>query len=314
MYTPRDIIEILAANVRSTMSPFGVPKALVNGWWKDVGIDREGGELLFTGLMYQFVPFIETATRQLARFEDTAWAGRIGWARSVPSLISGLGLAALTPAEGRRRAARHLRDIVAVLRKSGASVGYRPELDEYSGILLYDLGDQEGFERHARIVADKLRQAGVKRIVTTDPHTTYALKVLYPKYAGAEFEVRPYFEGLHLDGQSEGGAITLHDPCFYGRYLQLSDHPRRTLSGLGYECRDLRESGTFTSCCGGPAESISPRLSHEIGAGRVEKLTAAGGRIVTMCPLCLNNLEKCGANVVDLSSVLAQGIQPRQSR
>lgn len=307
MYNPRDIIEVLADNVRKTRSPFAVPKGLVNGWWKGQGLGTEGDALLVTGLMYQFVPFIETATRQLERFEDTRWASSLGYARFVPKLLSGLGLALLTPAEAKRKAAEHLRDIVKVLRAAGRDFAYRPELDEYSGILLYDLGDQENFVRHAEIVAAKLRHAGIRKIITTDPHTTYALKVLYPKYLGAEFEVSAYFEHLELRGDNNGKKLVLHDPCFYGRYLQLSDAPRRALAGLGYECLDLRESGTFTSCCGGPAESLSPKLAAEIGARRVETLRAPGEQIVTMCPLCLNNLQKSGANVLDLSSVLARG-------
>lgn len=306
MYNPKDIIDILAGNVRRTMSPFGVPKALVNGWWKGAGLAPDGDWLLMTGLMYQFVPYIETATAQLTRFEDTTWAASLRYARYLPPALSGIGLAMLTPARGKARAAGHLRNIVAVLRASGAHVGYRPDLDEYSGILLYDLGDQENFVRHASRVAGRLLKAGVRRIITTDPHTTYALKVLYPKYVGASFEVRTYFEALNLRGDAKGRRLTLHDPCFYGRYLELSDAPRRALASMGYDCTDVRESGPFTSCCGGPAESISPRLAHEIGARRVENLAATGAQVVTMCPICLNNLEKSGANVVDLSTILAQ--------
>lgn len=308
MYHPRDIIEVLADNVRKTMSPFAVPKALVNGWWKGLDLPREGESLLVTGLMYQFVPYIETATRQLERYEDTKWTPYLGYARYVPKLLSGLGLAMLTPGREKRKAANHLRDIVTVLRASGTKFGYRPDLDEYSGILLYDLGDQENFVRHARRVADKLKRAGVRRIITTDPHTTYALKVLYPKYVGTTFEVRAYFEAVDLHAPGSGEELTLHDPCFYGRYLELSDVPRRALANLGYTCADVRESGAFTSCCGGPAESISPKLAGQIGTARTERLAATGRQIVAMCPICLNNLEKSGANVVDLSTILARSL------
>lgn len=308
MYDPQTIITLLADNVRKTMSPFAIPKALVNSWWKDQGLDRDGDTLLVTGLMYQFVPFIETATRQLARFEDTPWMDALPYARLAPKWLSGIALALLTPAQAKRKAARHVQNIVTVLRRAGQRFAYRPELDEYSGILLYDLGDQESFVRHARRVADKLRRAGIRRLITVDPHTTYALKVLYPKYADASFEVRTYFEGLSLHCPDKNQRLTLHDPCFYGRYLELSDIPRRVLHDLGYACADVRACGTFTSCCGGPAESLSPKLAGEIGARRLETLDATGAQLVAMCPICLNNLEKAGAKVVDLSTVLAGGL------
>lgn len=308
MYNPRDIIEVLADNVKKTKSPFGVPKRMVNGWWKGEGLKRDGEALLVTGLMYQFIPYIETATRQLERFEDTQWKSYLGYARFVPKMLSGIGLAMLTPAEAKKKAANHLHNIVKVLRHSGQDFAYRPELDEYSGILLYDLGDQESFVRHAKVVAASLEQAGIKKIITTDPHTTYALKVLYPKYVGTSFEVSTYFEGLDLQGENSGKKLVLHDPCFYGRYLELSDVPRKTLGELGYECVDVRESGTFTSCCGGPAEAISPKLSAQVCANRACTLNESGEQVVAMCPICLNNLEKSGTNAIDLSTVLAQGI------
>ncbi len=309
MYEPKDIIAILANNVRKTMSPFGIPKSMVNGWWKEESLPRNGETLLVTGLMYQLVPFIETATTWLARYEDAKWAEYLPYSRFVPPRLSGLGLAMITPAEAKRKAAGHLKNIVKAMRASGRRFGYQPELDEYSGILLYDLGDQEGFVRHAKRVAARLKGAGVTSIVTVDPHTTYALKVLYPKYADASFEVRAYFEDLNLSGAHAGETLSIHDPCFYGRYLELSGASRKALGNLGYACADARRSGLFTSCCGGPAESISPKLASRIGAKRVEALGGSGERIVTMCPICLHNLEKAGADVTDLSTVLAGGLK-----
>jgi Fe-S oxidoreductase len=61
---------------------------------------------------------------------------------------------------------------------------YDPRLDDYSGVLLYDLGDQDSFVQHAKYVAAKLKQNGIRKLITVDPHTTYALKILFPKYTG----------------------------------------------------------------------------------------------------------------------------------
>lgn len=319
MYEPSAILDILAQNVRRTRSPFGLPAGLANTWWKDAAVDSTGEALLFTGLMYQYAPYIKTTTRILERFEDTRWAGAVGLSRHVPTALSGLGLSLLTPQADKDRASRHLRDILDILKASGVAVAYRPELDDYSGILLYDLGSQKEFERHARLVTAKLRQAGVRRLVTVDPHTTYALKVLYPRYAGADFEVRTYFELIPpADGPAEGvpnegpTRVTLHDPCFYGRYLEMSDVPRRVLEGLGVTCVNIQNSGSYTNCCGGPAESLSPKLSDEVMGRRLEELAAPGAQIVAMCPICLGNLERAGANVVDFSTLVADRLRTRR--
>ncbi|EPR41960.1 putative protein of unknown function DUF224 cysteine-rich region domain protein [Desulfovibrio sp. X2] len=319
MYDPSAIVDVLAHNVRATMSPFGVPGSLANTWWKRESLPREGEALLFTGLMYQYAPYIATATRLLERFEGTAKEGMVRFGRFVPPVLSGLGLHLLTPQAERERAGRTLSDIVTILTASGLCVAYRPELDDYSGILLYDLGSEKEFARHARAVTAKLRRAGIGRIVCVDPHTAYALKVLYPKHADADFEVTAYFEHIRPElfpAAQEGTGperVTLHDPCFYGRYLELSDAPRRVLAGLGVACSSIRNEGTYTDCCGGPAESLSPRLSGEVGGRRLAELTAPGAPVVAMCPICLGNLRRLGAEVTDFASLVADRLHRRNT-
>jgi Fe-S oxidoreductase len=151
----------------------------------------------------------------------------------------------------------------------------------------------------------------VKKIITVDPHTTYALKVLYPEYTGETFDVKAYFELINLKSNNGNGRVhvTLHDPCFYGRYLELSDAPRKVLTDLGVTVDEVRNSKTFTSCCGGPAESVSPALSNEVMERRVEELRSTGAPIVAMCPICLGNLRKSGVEVEDLSAVIARSIE-----
>ena len=306
MYKPKSIIDIVAGNVRKTRSPFGIPKFMANTWWKTAPVKRQGDALLFTGMMYQLVPYIEKSTTYLERFEDTRWAGCLTYARFFPKYLAGMGLAVMTPGKGKRAAGIVLKNIVKILNKSRVSFKYRSELDHYSGILLYDLGDQGGFVEHAKFVAGKLQRAGIKKIITVDPHTTYALKVLYPKYTGIHFEVKTYFELATLSGGNGKQSVTLHDPCFYGRYLALSDVPRRLLASLNIDCINPLNSGPFTSCCGGPAESISPKLSNEVGHRRREELESTKETIISMCPICIGNLQKAGARVEDLSTVLAR--------
>jgi len=306
MFNPIDIIEILAANVKQTKSPFGIPKSMVNTWFKDANLPEKGEYLLFTGLMYQFTPFIEKSTQYLEKYEGTKMAGVLKYARYIPAYLSGIGLAMMTSRKEKKKAGQTLKNIAFLLQKSNVDFAYRPDLDNYSGILLYDMGDQKGFVAHAKKVARKLKNAGIKKIITIDPHTAYALKELFPKYTGINFDVKPYFELLNLEPKDCGLQVTLHDPCFFGRYLEVSDIPRKTLSNMGITVTKIRNQGEFTSCCGGPAESISPSLSNEIMEKRVKELEEAGKPIIAYCPICLGNLKKSGANVEDLSTLLAR--------
>ena len=308
MFNPRDIIETLANNVRQTTSPFGIPKFMVNRWYKDVNLPEKGEYLLFTGLMYQFTPFIEKSTQYLEKYEGTKVADFLKYAKYIPGYLSGIGLALMTLPKEKRKAGQPLKNIAKLLRKSKVDFAYRPDLDNYSGILLYDMGDQKGFVAHAKKVARKLKDAGIKKIITVDPHTAYALKELFPKYTGISFEAKSYFELLDLESKECGLEVTMHDPCFFGRYLKVSDIPRKVLSNMGITTSEIRNQGEFTSCCGGPAESISPNLSNEIMEKRVEELKEPGSPIIAYCPICLGHLKKSGANVEDLSTLLVRHI------
>lgn len=316
MFEPQVIIDLIAANVRKTHNPFGIPTSQLNTWWREVGgfTRRPGDALLFTGLMYQAIPYLDATTRYLEPLEDSRWAGALRWGRLnryVPSYLVGRGFSLLTSKKEKKKFNGILQAIYRLLQESGAGVFYHPEMDFYSGILLYDLGDQEGFVEHARFVAKNLRLHGVDKLITVDPHTTYALKELYPKYTGETFEVTPYFSLLRLSRSGNGNGqppVVFHDPCFYGRYLKLSEQPRQVLQNLGLEYVEVRNHGEFTSCCGGPAESVSPALNREILNRRVAELKESGAPVVTMCPICLANLLKTGTPVEDLATVVARSL------
>ena len=306
MYKPKDIIELIANNVRKTRNPFGAADSMINDWWNGTSMHREGDAMLFTGLMYQLVPYIEKTTRYLERYEDSYLANYVRFGKYMPKFLVRLAFRFLASKEDKKKFNGILKSIVEILLKSKVDFCYRPELDYYSGILLYDLGDIDGFISHARFVANTLKENGINKLITVDPHTTYALKVLYPKYTGETFEVKTYFELLNLRGENGTKQVTLHDPCFYGRYLELSEVPVKVLENLGIECVAVRNSGQFTNCCGGPAESISPKLSTEVLSRRVEELKATGAPIVAMCPICMGALMKGGVEVEDLSTLIAR--------
>ncbi|MGA2403259.1 MAG: (Fe-S)-binding protein [Syntrophobacteraceae bacterium] len=306
MYDPKEIIELIAANVRKTRNPFGVSNSAINTWWKDDPPRRQGDAMLFTGLMYQSVPYVEKTTSFLARYEDTPLAGYIRYGKMTPSFLVNLGFRFLVSREDKRKFNGILNSIRKILKKSDVDFFYRPELDYYSGILLHDLGDAGGFAKHAAFVAKTLKENGVTKLITLDPHTTYAIKCLYPEVTGESFEVRTYFEHANIRGKLGGGRVTLHDPCFYGRYLELSKVPYTILEDLGIECAPVKNSGKFTNCCGGPAESISPKLTSEILGRRIDELRATGAPVIAMCPICLGNLLRAGVQAEDFSTLVAR--------
>lgn len=306
MFNPRHIIELIASNLDKVRNPFGVPHGALNTWWENIPLRREGDAMLFTGLMYQSLPYIEKTTSHMERLEDTRRGELVRYGKFVPKPLVGLGFALMVSEPDKAFSNSILQNIWNILVRSNVDFFYRPELDAYSGILLYDLGDEEAFTRHAKYVSRRLKDKGVRKLITVDPHTTYAMKVLYPRYTGISFEVTTYFELINLRAKAENVRVTVHDPCFYGRYLELSDVPAKVLDRIGIECVPVRNCGKFTNCCGGPAESISPKLTREVLDRRISELEETGQPIIAMCPICLSNLKRGGAPVEDLSTLIAR--------
>ncbi|AIY90593.1 (Fe-S)-binding protein [Geoglobus acetivorans] len=300
MIRPKYVIEFLSENMRKTGNPLGIGNEKINTWWKEADIKNEGEWFFFTGMLYQLTPYIETVTGYLEKIENSGLQTLLVLSRYVPIPFSILGM--ITPKDSRNEADRILRSIHSLLVKSGIDVYYLPELDFYSGILLYDFGDDDGFREHARFVAEKLSEAGVEKIVTPDPHTTYALRKLYPEYTGKRFEVKSYIELIYgLKGRNREEFV-IHDPCYYGRYLEISDRIREVLDSAGIGYRDVEYSKRMTNCCGGPIEALSPKISKEIAKLRLEELGNSG--IITFCPICLANLRRAGGNAVDFALVV----------
>ena len=229
MYNPKDIIEILAGNVTPDPEPLRHPEISSEQLVERTGASTAGGVPAVTGLMYQFVPYIETATSLLEKFEDRPWPNGCGLDGIEPKRLGGLGLAMITPGAAKKRARP----------PSGISPESSPN-PEWTFIIDLDWTNTAGscftiwVTRRAcgacPVCGRPAKEAGVQKIITVDPHTTYALKVLYPQYAGEQFEVRTYFELANVSSSRWAGPVTLHDPCFYGRYLELS---RRAAKGPG---------------------------------------------------------------------------------
>jgi|Deesub1362B_J571_1020462.scaffolds.fasta_scaffold00099_33 Fe-S oxidoreductase len=302
MYHPHYVIRSIEQNIKNTGNPLGLSRSQINTWWEGWEGWKKVGEkdtMLFTGLLYQLTPYVDKLVDYLYKFENT-FLEKV--TRFMPKSPLGILLKPQKEAEHFNGIVRKIADSLI---KSGIDFCYKPELDFYSGVLLYDMGDDEGFTEHSLFVAEKLREKGIKKLITIDPHTTYVLRELYPEYANAEFEVKNYLEILDFKSKKENENITLtlHDPCYYGRYLEISDESRRILDSLGIEYKDIRNSGKLTSCCGGPIESISPKLTKEVAENRYDELSKTGCEIATMCPICLVNLRKFG-EIKDISEII----------
>ncbi len=257
------MLKTLEENVIKYKLPIPIPEKAVYSWAEGI-MEREGEIYLYTGALYQLIPYIK----------------KVVGLRFKPSFLSPLAKLLKPDKELKEKVEKILKNVGRRLAERG--VAYLFEDDLYSGALLYDLGLKRGFEVQAKRVIEALNRRKVKRVVTLDPHTTYMLKVVYPKLFKFEVDVITYIEFLGLDKLELDGV--LHEPCYYARYLQVK-MPRAKLPP---------RHGKLTYCCGGPVESLSLQLARSIAKERFEELRKVSEKIYVACPICLLNLSEFG--------------------
>jgi hypothetical protein len=309
---------MLGDNLRRRRSALPIGRRRAIAWTQGLDLPRGGPTVLYTGQMWQMVPSINAMSRQLGRYEARRSARLFRFARSMNRLVNLTPWLARTTAAERRAYDERLRNIVRLLRAAGVEFGALYEKDLYAGGLAYDEGIDRAFTDHARYVARILKEAGVRTVITVDPHTTNMLRSVYPKVVpGFAVEVRSYLEVLAerrlVPRAPLGERVALHDSCVYARYEGVLEPPRALLAAAGVTLAQPELSGSLTFCCGGPLETLFPGKSAEIARRRVGQLSAGSPNIVTACPLCLANLSRVAANGVqirDISEYLSRAFVP----
>jgi hypothetical protein len=309
---------ILGDNLRKRRSALPLGRRRATAWTRGLDLPRGGPTVLYTGQMWQMVPSINAMSRQLGKYEKRDSTRLFRFARSMNRLVNLTPFLARSNPRERRAYDERLQNIARLLRVAGVEFGYLYEKDLYTGALAYDEGIDRVFVEHARYVFRTLKDAGVRRVITVDPHTTNMLRSVYPKVVpGYDLEVRSYLEVLAERKLAPlallGGRAALHDSCVYARYEGVIEPPRALLGAAGVTLAQPELSGTLTFCCGGPLETLFPGKSAEIARQRVAQLAAGSPKIITACPLCFANLSRVapnGVEVGDISDYLSKAFLP----
>jgi len=309
-----DIIGLLRDNLVIRKTVFPISKKNATGWASGLDIPVGGETVIYTGSMYQLLPYIIASVKSLELFEDTFFENFVFLARFFNRFINVSSFIAIPSGKDVREYSTIVRNIARLLINAGVKFGYFYEKELYSGTLAHDLGAEDTFREHARNVYAMLKKEGVKSIITVDPHTTNLMRSVYPVFIDDfDLEVKSYLEVLaEKDIEPEkqiGEDLIIHDSCMYARGERIIDEPRTLLSKAGYNLIELKDSREMTHCCGGPIESLFPSAANRIGAKRVEHLADGNASAVTMCPICLATLKKASEGklrVEDISTLLAR--------
>jgi len=321
----------LADNITSKHNLLGASKGTGAKWAKDLKLPKEKETVFFAGCGYQYSADLE-AMMSLIRKMDKSIVGSemamnlAGFQKKLG--IDAAGIFRKVVARGGEAASQPLRDAVKVLSNLGIDFGYLAEDEPCCGGLLYYIGLQEEFAKHAKEAYGELSARGVKRIIGIVPSCTYTLRTLFAQSIdGYNIEVKHFCEvvaekvpSLDLRFPKEV-KVTYHDPCQLARFMGLVEEPRRILRAIkGIELVEPEWTRCdMATCCGGGGgfEAVFPELSQILAVNRVKELVATGADIiVTHCPGCilqletgLKELKNKDVEVLDLAQIVAMAME-----
>ncbi|MGC8673285.1 MAG: heterodisulfide reductase-related iron-sulfur binding cluster [Thermoplasmata archaeon] len=275
-----EFIDNLGKKALKELMPLGISRERV---LKD---DPDHEYLLFTGYLYQITPYLEGLRNILEKVEPLE--ERLF---SLYKIMENGIWHFIKPVE-KDRFYSIVRRAYSLL-KEKIDIGYDYSIDYYSGIIFHDMGS-DVFEDYAKKIIKIINN---KKLVTIDPHTTYALKVLYPEVdKNFNAEIYHYTEFLNLSDVSD---FVDHESCYLNRYLKIK---------YGSDAIKPQASGKESGCCGGPIEFVSPRLATEIARSRMDELLSTGKKnVIVWCPICLSNLSRLRkGNVYDALELINQ--------
>jgi len=303
-----DTIGILADNLRIRNSVLPISAKSATGWAEGLNIPRGARTIMYTGMMYQLIPYIAAMSKAQAGIEDSFLTNFVKLGRQINKVVNVSTFMAMPSKTMQDSNNQILVNIALLLKQAGVQFGYLYEEELYSGALIYDLGVDDVLKAHAQKVYGTFKKYGVKNVITVDPHTTNMLRSVYPTIIeDYDLDVKSYMEVLverNIESQNKlDMEVVIHDPCVYARYENVLQEQRTLLEKAGITVKEPVDAGKFTLCCGGPAESLFPKKAHVNALKRVEQIKGVASNGVTMCPICFVNLQKAAQGAINLSDI-----------
>lgn len=150
---------------------------------------------------------------------------------------------------------------------------------------------------------ETLNNYGVKKIVTACPHCLNSLKKEFKQFGG-NYEVKHHTEFINElleegklelkendEKKSKNEKITYHDSCYLGRYNDIYNQPRNSLSKIeDIELVEMERNKSKGFCCGagGGRMFLEDEEGGRINIERTEEaLKTNAGTIASACPFCM---------------------------
>ena len=188
-----------------------------------------------------------------------------------------------------------------ILKAAGEDFAILGAAEKDSGHDVRRFGEEMLFQALRDHNTEAIKNSGVKRIVTSDPHAFNALRHDYKDVPPVE-HISQFIAHAANTGrlrfhpvEDSSNIYTYHDPCYLGRHNQVYDEPRVVLDAIpGLKRVEMNRCRDRSFCCGGGGLMMfyEPKEDERIGVQRVRMAAEAGANvIVTACPFCMVNIE-----------------------
>jgi Fe-S oxidoreductase len=194
------------------------------------------------------------------------------------------------------------------------------------------MGNEMLFNQLAQENIEVMKQYKFKKIFTTCPHCMNSLKNEYGEF-GVDYSVQHHTQliaellkdnRIPLDTKKHlEEHVTMHDPCYLGRYNREYDAPRETLYAIGgrAKLKEMERSKETSFCCGagGGRLFMEEHIGDRVNVARTEQAVATGATTIAVgCPFCKSmlidgtktkNIEE-QIKVRDVAELLAERLLP----
>jgi len=212
-----------------------------------------------------------------------------------------VGCASSYDAQGQKIA----KNLTRILKTAGVNFGIL-ENETCSGHEAKRMGETGLFAYLSEANMEMFKEAGIKHIVTGDPHSFYSFTHEYPEQ-GNGLKVQHYTQflndlidkGILTLSSTVEKTVTYHDPCYLGRHSELFEEPRDLIKRVpGVTLVEMENARADSNCCGmgGGRMWMEPPKgllsSQAIAERRVHQALATGAEVMlTACPFCNTTLN-----------------------
>jgi len=185
-----------------------------------------------------------------------------------------------------------------LMKKGGISFKILGKEEKCNGDAARRLGNEYLAQILMKENIQTLEKYNIKKIITACPHCFHSLKNEYKQFGG-NYEVYHHSEIIgklikegSINLQNElAKTVTYHDSCYLGRYNEIYDEPRNSISKINkvnlVEMNRTRDRG-FCCGAGGGRMFLEETEGKRINVERVEEaLKLKPDVIASACPFCM---------------------------